>query len=52
MAHDSLLLLELITLVLEHWATSYTASDVYLLGLIVSILEVLIHSESFWARLK
>jgi hypothetical protein len=49
-AKDSLLLLELITLLFENWANAN--KDSYLLGMLVSLIEVLIHSAAFWARLK
>ena len=39
-------------LCLEHWAASYLDRDTYLLGLTVGLLEVLVHSVAFWARLK
>ena len=49
-AKDSLLLLELMTLLFEHWANSN--ADNYLTGLLVSLIEVMVHSAAFWARLK
>ena len=52
MAKDSLLLLELLTLLFENWANSQANRDSYLLGLLVSLIEVLMHSAAFWARLK
>lgn len=51
-AQDSLVLLEMTILLFEHWAASYLKSDKYLRGLAVGILEVLVHSVAFWARLK
>jgi hypothetical protein len=42
----------MIILLFEHWAASYLKSDKYLRGLAVGVLEVLVHSVAFWARLK
>ncbi len=51
-AQDSLTQLEVLVLCLEHWAASFLDQDTYLLGLTVGLLEVLVHSVAFWARLK
>jgi hypothetical protein len=49
---ETLLLLELLILVFEYWTASFLRDEPYLLGIVVSLIEVLIHSKSFWARLK
>lgn len=51
-AQDSLTQLEVLVLCFEHWAASFLDKDTYLLGLTVGLLEVLVHSVAFWARLK
>jgi hypothetical protein len=49
---ESLLLLELLMLVFEYWTASYLRNEPYLLGIVVSLLEIFIHSKSFWNRLR
>ena len=52
-AQRSLLLLEMLILMFEHWVSGFEeAPDQYLFGIMISVLEVLIHSPPFWARLK
>lgn len=51
-AQDSLVLLEMVVLMIEHWAGSHLQRDVYLKGLTITVVEVLVHSVAFWARLK
>ena len=37
----------------EHWVSGFEeAPDQFLFGVMISVLEVLIHSPAFWARLK
>jgi hypothetical protein len=42
----------MIILLFEHWASSYLKTDKYLKGLVIGVLEVMVHSIAFWARLK
>jgi hypothetical protein len=42
----------MLVLMLEHWATSFLNKDQYLMGLTIGLIEVLVHSVAFWARLK
>ena len=39
---------------LERWVAALDTSyeDEYMFGLVISILEVLVHAAAFWARLK
>ena len=49
----SLLLLEMLILMFENWVSGFSeAPDQFLFGIVISILEVLVHSPAFWARLK
>ena len=53
-AKDSLHLLEMMMLMLEQWVHSLNTEyeDEFMFGLVVSLLEVLVHAPAFWARLK
>ena len=49
----SLLLLEMLILMFENWVSGFNETpDQFLFGIMISILEVLIHSSAFWVRLK
>ena len=45
---------KMVMLMLERWVGALDTSyeDEYMFGLIISILEVLVHAGAFWARLK
>ena len=47
-------MLEMVMLMLEQWIVSMDTKyeDEYMFGLVVSLLEVLVHASAFWARLK
>jgi len=52
-AQDSLLLLEILTLTLENWASATPVhKDKYLRSLVMNSIEVLVHCHAFWQRLK
>ena len=53
-AKESLHLLEMVMLMLEHWVTSIGSQneDLLMFQYVVSLLEVLVHAPAFWARLK
>ena len=42
----------MIVLMLEHWSSSFLTQNHYLRGQAVGLMEVLVHSIAFWARLK
>ena len=54
-AKQSLHLLEMVILMLEQWVQTIEVGGVdddFMLGLVISLLEVLVHTPAFWARLK
>ncbi|CDW78890.1 UNKNOWN [Stylonychia lemnae] len=45
-------LLELILLMVQLWITDYVEQDSFILGSVVELIEILIHSAQFWATFK
>lgn len=45
-------ILELILLMIQQWINEYVEQDSFILGSVVEIIEILLHSQLFWANFK